>query len=90
MDLDRVKQHLAQADRHIAEGREPIDKQTAIVAQLEQDGHDTCLARQLLDPLEDTLQKQQQHREEILRELELYGNAREDPRSPIDPQQNLE
>jgi hypothetical protein len=50
----------------------------------------TGLARQLLDLLEDTFQKHQMHREEIVRELELYGKARTDPRGQVDPQQTLE
>jgi hypothetical protein len=39
MDIERVKQHLAVADRHVAEGRERINRQTAIIDQLEHRGH---------------------------------------------------
>lgn len=90
MDIERVKQHLALADRHVAEGRERINRQTAIIDQLQHRGHDTGLARQLLDLLEDTFQKHQMHREEIVQELELCGKARKDPRGQVDPQQTLE
>ena len=89
MDIDRVKQHLALADRHVAEGSERINRQMAIIGKMEHDGHDTRLARQLLDILEDMLEKHQLHRQEVVRELEHYGKARKDPRGQVDPQQTL-
>ena len=52
--IDRAmwQEHLAQAERHVTLGETHIAKQQAIVAELERDGHDARIARDLLDQLE--------------------------------------
>ena len=40
--------HLAQAERHIAQGQVIIERQISLVAELARDGHDTEEARALL------------------------------------------
>jgi hypothetical protein len=65
-----LKRDLEQAERHIAEGQRHIEKQTAIVAELERDGHDSTLSKELLEILHKTLQMHKDHRENILRELQ--------------------
>jgi hypothetical protein len=40
--------HLAQAEQHVASGQETIVRQEALIARLEQEGHDTISAKRLL------------------------------------------
>ena len=70
-DMDRtlLKQHLARAERHLAEGQAHIEKQRAIIATLEQRGQDAGMARELLANLLRTQELHEQNREQILREL---------------------
>ncbi|MBM0206165.1 hypothetical protein JNW90_26490 [Micromonospora sp. STR1s_5] len=71
MKLDRQLEveHLAQADRHVAEGQVRVDQQQARLAALGESGFDTALAERLLETLERTLIEWRAHREEILRRL---------------------
>ena len=46
-----ILDHLRQAEQHVAEGEAHIAKQERIIAQLEQDGHDTTAAEELLATL---------------------------------------
>ena len=50
----RLRNELERAQRHVAEGREHIARQRRIISELERDGHDTGLARELLTSLEET------------------------------------
>lgn len=52
IDREMWQEHLAQAERHVTLGETHIAKQRAIVAELERDGHDARIARDLLDQLE--------------------------------------
>lgn len=54
-EMDRAiwQEHLAQAERHVAQGEGHIAKQRAIIANLERDGHDARVARDLLRQLEE-------------------------------------
>jgi len=56
MTLDQIwiRDELEGAKRHIAEGLEHIAHQRRIIADLERDGHDTGLARELLKSFEET------------------------------------
>ncbi|WP_336490263.1 hypothetical protein [Methylobacterium nigriterrae] len=65
-DPEREREHLAQADRHIAAGRRRVTDQVALIARLAQDGHDTTEARRLLMMLEETLDEWRVHRQLIL------------------------
>lgn len=72
MDLsprDELHRELEQADRHIAEGRAHIANQTALIAELERDGHDTASAKELLATLHQSQQMHEDHRALIVREL---------------------
>jgi hypothetical protein len=63
--------HLAQAERHVAEGLEHIRQQQEIVAGLERDGHDATQARALLKTF---LETQASHEEGLARiRAELDG-----------------
>lgn len=65
-----VLEHLAQAGRHVAEGKRNILRQEELIADLNRAGRDTELARAILDTLEHTQALHVQHRDDILRELE--------------------
>ena len=62
--------HLALADRHIAECRAHIARQREIIEELRRDGHETDLAETLLDVLETSLRAFERHRDLILDRLE--------------------
>ena len=64
--------HVAQAERHVAEGAEHINKQRQLIAKLEADGHDTKTARTLLAEFERT---QQLHEDDLARIREEFGGA---------------
>jgi hypothetical protein len=48
MDHQLEIEHLAQAERHVAMGREVVRRQQQIIVELERDGHDSTQARALL------------------------------------------
>jgi hypothetical protein len=52
MDRALILDHLAQAERHVAEGKEHLDRQRQILAELQRDGHDTAEAKKLLATFE--------------------------------------
>ena len=64
-----ARQHLALANKHVAEGQKRIDTQLALVAKLARDGHDTLQAKSLLQQFEDTLALQLETRDRIVQEL---------------------
>jgi hypothetical protein len=64
------------ANRHVAEGQKRVDKQAALMGQLERDGHDTKQGKMLLDEMKITLALQIEDRDRILRELGRSTNLR--------------
>ena len=54
--MDRAREALARADRHVVESRERIAKQQALIEQLEHDGHDSSMAKALLQEFRHSLQ----------------------------------
>jgi hypothetical protein len=62
-------EHLAEAQQHVAQGQERIQKQRAIIADLERDGHDTGQASALLKTLLNIQALHEQRRDRALREL---------------------
>jgi hypothetical protein len=70
---NQLKRDLEMAVRHVAKGREHIAKQTAMVAKLERDGHDSETAKELLALLHKTQHMHEDHREHILRELQAQA-----------------
>jgi hypothetical protein len=70
MDRTTLQQHLAQAERHAAEGRRHLARQEALVAELDRDGHDTTEARKVLATLRAT---QTLHEEDVGRLLGELG-----------------
>jgi hypothetical protein len=52
MDRTLLLEHLAMAERHVAEGERLIKRQHDVIAELGCDGHDTQRPRGLLKPFE--------------------------------------
>jgi hypothetical protein len=73
--IDRAmwQEHLAQAERHVVQGEGHIAKQRAIVAELERDGHDARIARDLLDQLEQMQELHVADRDRLREELGVSG-----------------
>ena len=61
--------HLAQAERHIAQGQVIIERQISLVAELARDGHDTEEARALLATFRQIQKLSEQDRARLKREL---------------------
>jgi hypothetical protein len=61
--------HLALADRHIAEAKARIARQSALVGQMAAAGWDTSLSNSLLQEMERALDLMYMHRAQIMREL---------------------
>jgi len=71
---------LRRAEDHIAEAEAHIRRQREIVADLERDGHDTALAKDLLEIFEGTLANHIRLRDRLLEETrrdDVSGNSRE-------------
>jgi hypothetical protein len=65
MDLEQEENALRVANRDIAEAKERIKRQTDLIENLRQDGHDIKSALALLAVMQETLQTMQQHRDMI-------------------------
>lgn len=70
------REHLAKAERDIAEGERRITRQMLLIERMHQEGHDTTEAERLLLSLRETLAEWQAHREKILQELERHNGLR--------------
>ena len=66
MDQGALQQHLAQAERHIAQGVVHLARQRVLITELHRAGHDTDEARAILDSLMETQALHQQDRERLL------------------------
>jgi flagellar motility protein MotE (MotC chaperone) len=69
LDLATEREHLAKADRDIAEGEARISHQVELIERLREGGHSVSDAERLLTTLQQTLETWQNHREEILRTI---------------------
>jgi hypothetical protein len=69
MDRDTLQEHLRQAMAHVAQGREHIVSQQALIAELERDGHDTAAAKQLLEMFEQSQAMHAAHAARLEEEL---------------------
>ena len=69
IDADREREHLAQANRHIARGQKYIAEQKRLIEKLEHGGHDIDVAMSMLRALEQALRAFERHRELILKRL---------------------
>ena len=66
MDVEREREHLTEADRHIAAAKRQVERQKNVVEKLAQNGHNTRIAKSLLDAMERGLEAFEQHREVIV------------------------
>jgi hypothetical protein len=69
MDRALLLDHLATAERHVAEGEHHLARQRRLIAEMERDGHDTRSALELLSTLEQTQAMHVSHRDHIRAEL---------------------
>jgi hypothetical protein len=74
MDQEMLKRHLAEAEEHIATGKN-IARQRDLIAQLERDGHDTASAKTFLREFEQLQAMHIAEREQLLRELHEISNT---------------
>jgi|307.fasta_scaffold37631_3 hypothetical protein len=70
MHRDIEFEHLRRADATIAAALERVERQTSLVAQLRDSGHETATAASVLQTMHDTLAVMQQHRQIIEKEIE--------------------
>ncbi|MGV7214236.1 hypothetical protein [Bradyrhizobium sp. UFLA05-112] len=70
MDRSRQLQHLEQAERHLLRGEQSVSDQEQRIEDLKHHGHDTTLARALLETFLCTQMQFLAHRDQILRELD--------------------
>jgi len=75
MDRHILLEHLALAERHVDEGEGHLAQQRAHVDELERDGRDSSVARELLHTMEQTQVLHLADRERIRRELDEEGSA---------------
>ena len=69
MDRAMWQRHLAIAERHVGEARGHISHQRQIVAELEQGGHNTTMAKAILRQLEATLKLHTEDRDRLQADL---------------------
>jgi hypothetical protein len=62
-------EHLAQAERHVAEGAAIIARQKSLILELEKDGHDTTSSRSLLRQFEEIQHLHVEDRDRLKTEL---------------------
>lgn len=69
--MDRVVelQHLRKTDAGIADARVRIERQIALIARLENHGHDATSAKWMLATMRETLILMEEHRTLIMNEL---------------------
>ena len=78
MDREMIRRHLDQAEDHVRKGAEAVRKQKLILAHLEKDGHDTAMARKLLNSFEAIEADHIADRARIRKELAQTEGERED------------
>jgi hypothetical protein len=70
MHRSRQLQHLDEAERHLSRGEQNISDQEKRIEVLEWHGHETSLARAVLETFLSTQTQFVAHRDQILRELQ--------------------
>jgi hypothetical protein len=67
--FSKLRQDLAAADRHIAEGQARIAQQADVLCALDEAGQDTTDAQNLLRVMQESLDAMNAQRQQIVREL---------------------
>lgn len=73
MDKTMILDHLALAERHVAQGRRHVAHQKQIISDLENGGHDTAVARSLLLNFKDVLKMHIADRDRLKKELAEFS-----------------
>ena len=68
-DMQQEREHLAKANRDIADGERRVAEQIILIQQMTEKGQDTALAEECLRNLEQTLEQWHVHRRLILEAL---------------------
>ena len=68
-DMQQEREHLAKANRDIADGERRVAEQIILIQQMTEKGQDTALAEEFLRKLEQTLEQWHVHRRLILEAL---------------------
>ncbi|WP_201833795.1 hypothetical protein [Microvirga zambiensis] len=83
--LQREREDLIVADRHLAAGEQRIAEQIALIQKMSREGYDTALARDLLRLLEETMTTWQEHRQLILSAIARHERALARPQADLGP-----
>jgi hypothetical protein len=75
MDPGAIQQHLDQAERHAAEGRQLVARQERLVTELRKRGHNTTDARKVLETLRAALAVHDTDVQRLSEELENNHSA---------------
>lgn len=78
-ELDKERQHLVEADGHIAAGEQRITSQMLIIERLRAASRETKAAEALLAQLQNTLEAWNAHRNSILQEIARLEGAAPPP-----------
>jgi hypothetical protein len=70
------REHLAQADRHIAECKAHVARHRELIWEIEQRGNDASWAEEMLQALEETLRVFEKHRQLIVDQLKDTSSRR--------------
>ena len=69
MGRQMLKEHLSQAERHVAEGMVHVEKQRTLVEDMARDGHDIGEHETLLRQFEETLALHTKIRDQLQTQL---------------------
>ena len=69
MDRAILLEHLARAEEHVVLAQEHVQQQRDLVTRLQNDGHDTTMARALLEQFERLLVMHADDRDRLAKEL---------------------
>lgn len=79
MDQATLQDHLAEAERHVAEGKQRIVRQREVLRELERDAHADAAARarELLAKFEETLALHTADRDRLRKEFEMLQQSQQ-------------
>jgi hypothetical protein len=77
MEHKRAREHLPEADRHIAECKAHIAHQREVIERAIRAGHPTDVAESVVDALEESLRAFERHRRLILAGLKEHSDDRD-------------
>lgn len=69
MNISMLEKHLRLAEEHVAQGRQHVTQQMALITKLEQGGHNTSVALELLATFESVQDSHEADRDRLKKEL---------------------